>query len=125
MILFDPPTARDVVDALRIYEGRLRGTGRGGLSEGALELRRVAERSLRAVKDQAVVAKHRSAEDRVVTELYTFDETAALMRTSVTTVKRLAREGLLPVVHVGRSVRVRPADLAEFIQSLPAQKENR
>ena len=57
-----------------------------------------------------------------VVELYTFDEVAERLRSSVSTVKRLAREGRLPVVHVGRSARVRPDDLRQFIESLPEQK---
>jgi excisionase family DNA binding protein len=119
VILFDPATATDVLDAFRLLEGRLRGTGRR-LARGTVELREVAERSRRVTTDHPTAGNGCVGDDVLMVELYTLDETAERLRASVSTVKRLAREGLLPVVHVGRSARVRPEDLRRYIDSLPA-----
>jgi excisionase family DNA binding protein len=57
-------------------------------------------------------------DDAGVPLLLTFDETATALRTSPSTVKRLAHEGRLRTVHLGRSVRVRPCDVADFVAAL-------
>jgi excisionase family DNA binding protein len=48
--------------------------------------------------------------------LVTEDEAASLLRVSLTSVRRWRREGCGPVYRkIGRSVRYRPDDLADFI----------
>jgi excisionase family DNA binding protein len=50
--------------------------------------------------------------------LVTEDEAASLLRVSLTSVRRWRREGRGPVYRkMGRSVRYRPDDLADFIAS--------
>jgi excisionase family DNA binding protein len=61
----------------------------------------------------------------VVIELLTFRDVAARLRCSESTVERAARDGRLPVVRVGRAARVRPADLAAFIEGLAAGAETK
>lgn len=60
-----------------------------------------------------------SRNDRPV-ELLTFDEVAAVLKTSHRTVERLAKEGSLPVVRLTpKQPRVRPEDLERFRVGLP------
>jgi excisionase family DNA binding protein len=47
--------------------------------------------------------------------LLTVDETAALLRVSPRHVRRLIASGELPVVRIGKAVRVRPEDLRQLI----------
>lgn len=49
--------------------------------------------------------------------LLRLEQVASRLAVSPSTVRRLIRRGDLPVVRVGRQLRVRPADLADFIQS--------
>lgn len=49
--------------------------------------------------------------------LLSVDETAALLRLSPRHLRRLIARGELPVVRIGRAVRVQPVDLRAFIQS--------
>lgn len=121
MILFDPATARDVLDGLRLLEGRVQGTSRS-LSAGAQELRAVARRSAVVSSDHAMADLSSHADDARVPLLLTIDETALALHQSTSTVRRLVRTGDLPAVRIGAAVRVRPADLAAFIDSLPTTK---
>lgn len=50
-------------------------------------------------------------------ELLTVDEVATLWSVSTKTVRRLMAAGELPTVRVGRSVRVRRADAADFLDA--------
>ena len=47
-------------------------------------------------------------------DLMTIQEAATRARVSVKTLRRAAQRGDLPVVHVGRLLRVRPVHLSEF-----------
>ncbi|MGE3298558.1 MAG: helix-turn-helix domain-containing protein [Porticoccaceae bacterium] len=47
--------------------------------------------------------------------LLTVDDVARRLRVSQRAVRRWIAEGRLPAVHLGRAVRVRPADLARII----------
>jgi len=58
----------------------------------------------------------------VVMQLLTLDDVAGVLRKSPSSVRRLVADGVLPAVHVGRSVRVRPVDLEEFIGKLPVSR---
>lgn len=116
---FDPATARDLLDALRYFEGRLLVSGRR-LSDGALEIRRLCERSLRVTGDQPAAPACGPAEDDRVLALLDYQDVADRMHVSVSTVKRRVRSGELPAVRIGPNVRVRPADLAAYIADLPA-----
>ncbi|MGE3621638.1 MAG: helix-turn-helix domain-containing protein [Acidimicrobiia bacterium] len=116
MILFDPATARDVLDALRLLEGRLRGSDRG-LSLGSLELRAIAERSVRVCGAQPVDGPGVRTDDHDVLALLTYRDVADRLQVSSATVKRLVAAGELPVLHIGSAARVRPVDLEAFIES--------
>jgi len=48
--------------------------------------------------------------------LYTVPETARALRLSTRSVFRLIQRGELPVVRVGRALRLDPRDLAEFVE---------
>jgi excisionase family DNA binding protein len=47
--------------------------------------------------------------------LLTADEVAEMLSVSLRSVRRLIKDGKLPIVHVGRSVRIRPEALEAFI----------
>jgi excisionase family DNA binding protein len=117
VILFDPATARDVLDALRLLEGRLIGQGRR-LSPGALELREVAEGSQEAWRGGLSPEVVGMADDEAVPHLLTFDEVASRLHVGLTKVKEEARAGALPTVRIGRAVRVHSDDLAEYMDRL-------
>ncbi len=119
MILFDPGTATDLVDALRLLDGRVRGTGRR-LAKGTIDVQGWAEVSLRVWNGNGLAGGGVVVDDAGVLDLLTFRETAERLRLSEETVKRLVRDGRLSAVSVGRARRVRPADLAAFIESLGA-----
>lgn len=118
MILFDRATATDLLDALRLLEGRRRPGGQR-LSAGAQELRMVAERSLRSptvalptpadvVPDDAVVDPH----------LLTLEDVCHRLSFGRTKVKAEISSGRLRAVHIGRLVRVHSADLADYLDGL-------
>jgi excisionase family DNA binding protein len=47
--------------------------------------------------------------------LLTYADVAERLRVSLRTVRRLADSGALPVIHIGRAVRVDPRDLERFL----------
>ncbi len=120
--LLEPATARDIVDGLRLLEGRLiSGTRR--LSPGALELRALAESSRRFMTAQfsgTVALVEEVEHDEVMTpQLLTFTDAGRVLGgMSLATVKRLVASGELPAVHIGRNARIRKADLDSFVESL-------
>ena len=57
-----------------------------------------------------------SAQDTGQTRLLTVRKTAELLQISVRTVWSLIERGKLPVVRIGRSTRLLPADLEAFIR---------
>lgn len=118
MILFDPATAKDVLDALRLLEGRLSLSGRR-LSAGALEIRTAAERSLRSltVGPPPPGAMPAETED-VDPHLLTLEDCKHRLNVGLTTVKAAISNGQLRAVHLGRAVRVHSDDLAEFMDRL-------
>ena len=122
MLLFDPATARDVLDALRLLEGRLVTSGRG-LSAGAVELRTVAEASLRSLtvglSPQDAAGTHDGDVDPY---LLTLDEVKHRLNVGLTTVKQAINRGDLRAVHLGRAVRVHSEDLAAYMDRL--RKDN-
>lgn len=122
MFLLDPATARDVIDALRLLEGRLISSSRR-LSAGALELRTVAEVSLRSLTVGPSPTPTVAGQDGDVDPyLMTLDEVKHRLNVGLTTVKAAIRAGDLAAVHVGRSVRVHSEDLAAYMERL--RKEN-
>lgn len=122
MLLFDPATARDVLDALRLLEGRLISTSRR-LSAGAVELRTVAEVSLRSPTVGLSPAPGSGSQDGDVDPyLMTLDEVKHRLHVGLTTVKTAISAGQLRAVHVGRLVRVHSEDLATCMDHL--RKEN-
>ena len=50
-------------------------------------------------------------------QLLTLDQVAAKLQVSMSTVRRLLDRGELKAVRIGRSLRVRPVDLAAYIDS--------
>lgn len=50
-------------------------------------------------------------------QLLTLDQVAAKLQVSMSTVRRLLDRGELKAVRIGRSLRVRPADLAAYIEA--------
>ena len=48
-------------------------------------------------------------------QLLTINDAAALLKVSPKTVRRLIKSGELPVVRIGRLVRIRPEDAADLI----------
>lgn len=121
VILFDDATARDLLDGLRLLEGRLIGTPRR-LSPGVLELRRIAERSRATPGDQPGHADAGAGDaGHMNAALLTTDEAARVLHVSPSTVRREVREDRLPVVRIGRAVRFRPVDLDAFTQSRRAR----
>jgi excisionase family DNA binding protein len=121
VVMFAPEVARDLYDALRLLEGRLAGTSRR-LAPGTVELRRLAERSVAIRSAHPLTADVDDAHDDDVLGLLTYEDVAARLRVSEPTVRRWAAAGTLPVVHIGRSARVKPADLAAFIDALPTER---
>lgn len=117
MILLDPPTALDVLEALRLYEGRLRGAGRA-LTSGALDLRAVAERSLAVRNGQPAASDDAGPEHGLVLVLFDLQDVADRLKASESTVRRYVASGQLKAVKVGRLTRFRPVDLEEFIATL-------
>lgn len=58
----------------------------------------------------------------VVPLLYTYKDAVAVSTLSQSTLERAARDGSLTVVRVGRAVRIRPDDLAQYVDSLGAER---
>jgi excisionase family DNA binding protein len=50
-----------------------------------------------------------------IRRLHTVPEVAAVLNVSIRTVRRLIKDEKLPIVHVGRSVRIRPEALEALI----------
>lgn len=121
--MFPPPFCRDVLEALRLLEGRLQGSGRR-LSPCTLELRSFAERSLAIWSDQCLAEEAVGVNDDEMTLcLMTFEEAADRLRVAEVTVRRLVASGQLPAVSLGRARRIRPSDLQAFIESLGRKTE--
>jgi excisionase family DNA binding protein len=51
----------------------------------------------------------------VTKELLTLDQTAKVLRVKYARAAELAREGVLPVVRLGRQIRVDPDQLSDFV----------
>ncbi len=58
-----------------------------------------------------------SADGDAGSDLYKVSEVANIFRVSRTTVVRLIREGKLQAIRVGRSYRIDPDDLVEFLEA--------
>ena len=116
MIYFDESTARDILDALRLLEGRLLGTPRR-LSPGSRELRSIAERSAAASGDQRRAPAVTDLEDGAVHNLLTIDEASSWLHVSVSTVRRLIRNGELTPSRIGRSVRIRSSVIEDYLDA--------
>lgn len=114
---FDPQTADDVFNALRLYEGRLVYAGRR-LSIGAREVFRIAERSRAVPSAHALVEAVGVSDDVTVPSLLTVEDAARDLGLSVSTVRRSIKAGELGVVRIGRAVRVRPEDVRRFVEQL-------
>ena len=121
MILFDTVTALEILDALRLLEGRRRSAGQQ-LSAGTLEIRHVAERSLRARSGQPPARRVEPVDDDAVLALLDIDDVSDRLKTSERTVRRYISSGRLKALKVGRLTRIRPVDLEQFIADL-AQRE--
>ncbi len=117
MILFDRATARDLLDGLRLLEGRLRPSGRM-LSAGALELREVAERSLRSPTGGLSPGEHDPSDNDLVDYLLTLEDCKHRLNVGLTTLKAAIKAGDLKTVHIGRAVRVHSDDLAAYMDRL-------
>lgn len=118
VILLDPATARDVLDAFRLLEGRLSAGGRR-LSPGARELLAVAECSLRSLTVGLSPPGISSSDtDEVDPHLLTLEDCKARLNVGLTTIKAAIRDGQLRAVHLGRAVRVHSEDLAEYMDRL-------
>lgn len=118
VILLDPATARDVLAALALLEGRRRVAG-AGLSKGTIELRAVAEASLRSLT--VGLSPHGAGmpdSGEVDPHLLTLEDCKARLAVGLTTVKAAIRNGQLRAVHLGRAVRVHSDDLAEYMDRL-------
>ena len=120
-VRFDPTTARDLHDALRILEGRLQGTGRR-LSPGALEIRAACEVSLGVRRGQALDHPAERDDDEVVLTLLTYEDVADRLQVSVSTVKRLVKSEQIDIVQIGSNSRIRPVDLQAYIDALPTKE---
>lgn len=115
-------TAVDLLDALRLLEGRRRALGQQ-LSPGAVVLRQVAEGTIRVSEGHAVEAGAPEGDDDPVGPyLYNLDEVALRLRLSQRSVKRLIASGGLRAVKVGGATRIRPDDFSVFLETLePAE----
>lgn len=129
MFLFaDRETAEQVVDALRLLEGRLQGSGRR-LTLGAIDLREMALRSLRgqerpgaARSGQPSAKPCERTQDQHVEQLLTLDEAAGLLAVSVRTLRRMVDAGQIPSVRIGRARRFRAADLEAATTTTPTHE---
>jgi excisionase family DNA binding protein len=117
MFLFDAATGRDLIDALRLLEGRLSGTPRR-LSEGAREVQAAALRSVRVRNDQVLPWQADQTESDTVTRLLTYQEAAGRLGVSESTVKRLVHQGDIQTVRVLRARRIHSDEIDEFMTRL-------
>jgi len=53
--------------------------------------------------------------------LLTVEESADALRIGMSTLKKLVRQGEIPVVRIGRSVRLRPGDISAWIERQAGQ----
>lgn len=117
-IRFHPVAAREIVEALRLLEGRRRSRGQH-LSAEARQVLRAAELSSVVLSGQTVAPDGADADaPTMAPQLLTVDDVSGQLRTSTTTVRRLISAGELAAVRVGRSVRVRPGDLEAYVAGL-------
>ena len=117
-VLFRPTAAYEIREALRLYEGRLRGSGRS-LSPDAREIVQLAERSLAVWSSQPSAQSPVSAHNDLVPTLLLLSDVVAQLNVSDSTVRRAVSSGELASVRIGRSLRFRPADVQKYIDSLP------
>lgn len=122
MILFDPPTARDLLDGLRLLEGRRRAEGRA-LAKGALEVRALAEQSLAVRSGQSAPRGDEVPDDDGV-YLLTVPDVMARLKASEATVRRAIASGDLKTVKLGRSCRFRVEDVEAYIASKLTERES-
>ena len=72
-----------------------------------------------------MVAKRAKVANSADVLLLNVREVAAALGVSVRTVHRMIDDGRLPAVRLGGSVKVRPADLRAFVQSLPPANDGK
>ncbi len=58
-----------------------------------------------------------SIEEKTLSRLLNAQDVAAALKMGLSTVYQLVERGELPSIRIGRSVRIRPEDLEEFIES--------
>ena len=58
-----------------------------------------------------------SIEEKTLSRLLNAQDVAAALKMGLSTVYMLVERGELPSIRIGRSVRIRPEDLEEFIDS--------
>lgn len=118
MILLDQATSVALLEALRIYEGRLQGAGQR-LPGGLVHLREVAQRSLVDRTGQPPEHPVSMPDDEVVLQLLTRREVADSLHVSERTVRRMEATGdLSPVKVGGRAVRFHSEELRRYLDSL-------
>ncbi|MDP8975743.1 MAG: helix-turn-helix domain-containing protein [Actinomycetota bacterium] len=118
IVLLDARTAVHLARAIEGYRRRLRDDGVLALPEGLSQLL-AATVSVRSSQEQSFLAEDEDGlEDASMAQLLTLGEVADRLKVSESTVRRYTSDGRLPTVHLGRSVRVRPADLGAFVDSL-------
>lgn len=118
VLRLDARTAYHLAQAIEGYRRRLRVDGVRALPEGLSQLLD-ATVSVRSGQERSFLAEDgETPEDAAMAQLLTLAEVADRLRVSESTVKRLKDDGRLPTVNLGRSVRVRPADLAAFVDTL-------
>lgn len=120
--MLDEATAVDVIEALRLLEGRRIAVG-GRLSDGALILRRLAFVTAGDMAGHGLGTRRSALDDGFVgAYVYELEEVAARLRLSTRSVKRLIASGALVAVKVGGATRVRPCDLEDYVAGLPAER---
>jgi excisionase family DNA binding protein len=113
-----------VIDALRQQEIRYR---KSNLPVPASVPRLVEEVGFRVSRGQGgspVAAESPAPQTEVETRLMVRYETAAgMLEVSMSTLKRLIKDGAVKPVRVGGTPRIRVADLEAFVISLPSKDE--
>lgn len=107
--------------AIDLYRRRLRADGQrlpARLDEFAEALSDTARQ-----EPTPVGAEDVAPQDDDVVHVLELDEVAARLRLSTRQVERLVADGELPVVRIGRAVRVDPDDLKAFIAARRTAKE--